>query len=255
MTDPHVVWLQYRPVPPEHVSYENPPPVELETAAFFMRLSEGVAQFDMQKHYATEDEAREAVKGFLRSWEIDSALRFGDTGMQFSFERSHVIDRNPPPPGTALVVTATGRLTMKSSVAATVHVTRRAYPAPPTDFRASPDVETLWQRYQFHRQGREPLPSMAYFCLTQLEVNAGGRRGAASRYALSREVLAKLGELTSKYGDAKTARKAKAMGRPHTPAEVTWLDSAIKRIIQRVGEVDAGATNLQEITLKDLPPV
>ena len=221
-----------------------------------MRLSEGVAKFEMKEHYASEEEAKSVVEEFLRAWEIDSALRIGGTGMLFAFERAQVIDRNPPPPGTVLVAVPTGRLTVRAH-APTVHVTRRAYPAPPAVFRVSPDVETLWQRYQFHRQGSEPLPGMAYFCLTRLEASAGGppkaREKAVTKYAIDKKVLDKLGELSSERGDPKTARKATAMARFHTPAEVAWTESAIRAIIRRVGEVVAGATGLPVITMKDLP--
>jgi len=54
--------------------------------------------------------------------------------------------------------------------------------------------------------GDEPLPSMAYFCLTVLEYQAKNREAAAKQYAIDLKVLKKLGGLTAK-GDPMTARK------------------------------------------------
>lgn len=39
------------------------------------------------------------VKGFLRSWKLKTALDLGRDEMRFQFEDSHVIDRDPLPPG------------------------------------------------------------------------------------------------------------------------------------------------------------
>ncbi len=54
--------------------------------------------------------------------------------------------------------------------------------------------------------GQEPLLSMANFCLTVLEWDAGGRPAAASKYNVNLEVLRKLGYLVSERGDVSTAR-------------------------------------------------
>lgn len=148
-----------------------------------------------------------------------------------------------------------------------MHLTRSVYPAPPTGFKASPNVRTLWDRYQHYREGRESLPGMAYFCLTLLETMAGrqpedaakkrkisnARKKAAEKYHIDENVLAKLGDLSSARGDARTARKATAMARSHTPAEVAWTESAIRAIIHRVGKVDARVTGLALISMKHLP--
>jgi hypothetical protein len=269
MRDPHVVWLEYRLQPSSHVAFENPPPIEHETDTFIMRLSEGVARFEMKEHYASEEEAKSVVEEFLRAWEIYTALRFGAAEMRFSFERPHVIDRKPPPPGTTLVVALADRLTLKGEATVALTAVRRAYPAPPTGFRVSPNVGTLWDRYQHYREGREPLPGVAYFCLTFLETMAGGppegaarkrkiseaRKKAAQKYQIDENVLGKLGDLSSTRGDARTARKVTANMTPLSPAEAAWIDSATREIIRRVGEVDAGATGLPAITMKHLPPL
>src|SRR5579862_7067126 len=75
-------------------------------------------------------------------------------------------------------------------------VGRARYPEPPTDFTADPDVETMWRRWEGFLADREPLPSMAYFCLTVVESH-GGRAGAARRLGISLPVLHTIGRLAT----------------------------------------------------------
>jgi hypothetical protein len=95
---------------------------------------------------------------------------------------------------------------------------------------------------------------MAYFCLTVIEAKAGSRKQAAKLYRISKEVLSKLGELTSDRGDAQTARKIKQSSTltPLSSAESSWINAAVKTIIRRVGEIDLDP-KLPEITMNDLP--
>ena len=67
----------------------------------------------------------------------------------------------------------------------------RKYPSPPLDLAISPDVQTMHDRYMNYLQGREPLSSMAFFCLTVLENSAGGRKAAARKYQIAKRVLEK----------------------------------------------------------------
>ena len=257
MRDPHVASLRYRFVAGETVSFDCPPPVERETEAFRMRLEDGVATFEMLEHHASEDTARECVEGYLRAWEIHVALRFGRGEMHFEFAGADVIDRDPPPPGTGQVVYAKalmGAVGLMDNV--TVHVTRRRYPEPPSGFIASPDVETMWGRYEGYLKGREPLAAMAYACLTLLEASARGRESAAKQYRISLDVLRKLAHLATEIGDEGTARKFSRLRerRPHTGPERAWVEAVVKALIQRAGEwALAPAASRPQITMSDLP--
>jgi hypothetical protein len=168
----------------------------------------------MREHFPAVEEARRVVEDFLRSWEINTALELGRGEMQFQFEDSHVIDRNPPPPGGSefVYVSASGGMKFTGSVISLLRITRKKYPDPPTVFTVTPDVETLWQRYNNYLDGKEPLPSMAYFCLTIVQNKAGGRKSAAKLFLIQEKILFKLGDLTSNKGDAETARKAPKKG-------------------------------------------
>ena len=76
MRDPHVVALRYHIEHSEELtSGDNPPPIERETAAFRMRLADGVATFQMKEHHSSEDSARQVVDEYLRPWEISADKR------------------------------------------------------------------------------------------------------------------------------------------------------------------------------------
>jgi hypothetical protein len=224
-----------------------------------MRLADGTVTFEMKEHYAKAEAAKVAVGEFIRSWELDIALRFGPNEVVFEFQDAELIDRDPPPPGSAIVAVGVGISLGKCSVTATATVTRSRYPEPPNCFAVTPDVETLWERYKQHLEGREPLPSMAYFCYTVATGIAPEGNGSASERAaavlhVDNAVLKKLSELSSRRGDATTARKMQSGVQPFTPSERRWLEFVIKALIRRFGELHCSA-RLAQITMVDLPPL
>jgi hypothetical protein len=122
----------------------------------------------------------------------------------------------------------------------------------------SPDVETLWYRYEGYVQGRELLLGMAFACLTFLEAQVRGRANVAKTYAIDVAILSKLGDFTTNLGDERTARKfhGRSARRPSAPQEAAWIDAAIRMIIRRVGEYAADPTaSLPELSMSDLPPL
>lgn len=254
MNDPHVESLQYHIETDGSCSYESPPPVEYEKDGFRARLEEGVLTVTMKEHHASAASARKAVAEFLRSWEIQAALSVGRGCLRFEHDSAKVVDRHPSPGTNTLVLEP---LVCKVSVGAvTLHIGRSSYPEPPKDFVASPLVETMWHRFEMFLDGREPLASMAYFCLSTIQADAGGRNKAAAKYHVDRGVLDKLGQLTSEVGDSSTARKIDSSStlRPHTPQETEWMKCAVQTIIRRVGEVEASPTaSRPRLTMSDLP--
>ncbi|MDA2921265.1 hypothetical protein MYX76_17530 [Desulfobacterota bacterium AH_259_B03_O07] len=134
-------------------------------------------------------------------------------------------------------------------------VIRNRFPNLPIAFKASPDVESMYQRYEGYLEGKEPLTSMAYMCLTIFEASVRGRRQASIKYHIHRDVLNKMGELTSTRGDKEQPRKA-PFGRPLTPNEEKWILEAVKLLIKRIGQhaFDPGAPKVQ-ITMNDLPGI
>lgn len=255
--DYHVVAMTYSVKSTEDVTYDAPPPVEFETDEAHFRLVDAKLTCQLNVHFSTAEEARAVVNPVLRAWELDADLRLGNGVLRFQYEDAEIVDRTPQPPGTVrghVLFAGVGEMVV-AVAAASAHVTRRAYPAPPGDFRITPDVATLSQRYQGYLEGREPLFAMAYFCLTVLETTAGGRPQAARTFNIHKSVLRKLGELTSDRGDPRSARK---MPTPATPplsgAEDAWIQETIKQIIWRVGD-QRSLANLPPITMVDLPPL
>lgn len=254
--DPHVDSLRYLLRPHEGVEFDNAPPIEHETAAFRMRLESLIATFDMKEHHASEHSARQCVEEWLRAWELDVALRFGQVEIEFVFQNAKIIERDPPPPGT--IHYASAHVTAFVSGQATITIRHGKYPTPPTSLKFSPDVDTMWYRYRGYEQGKEPLASMAYFCLSLLEVSAGGRAQAANQHSVSNPILNKLGEFTTNFGDSRTARKQSkaSTGLDFTVEQTAWMEAAVKLLIRRKAEYDFDPeARLPQLYMTDLPAI
>ena len=259
MRDPHVEWLEY-----ELKSgwvFDDPPPLQWPTPVFDACLSSGLLKAKMRAHFETVQQARAAVEPFLQTWEIDVALIHGRRQITFAFKQAHLVDRNPPPPGSTISGTLTETFSpLSETLTGTVTmVSRNRYPEAPANFCAIPDVLSLWTRYEGFRNGREPLPAMAYFCFTLLESRYGcvggekpSLRVASTRLAVDRAVLKKLSELSTNRGEVSTARKMTPNLKAFTNAERQWLEATILALIRRVGEIAFGYSPLQ-LTLKQLP--
>jgi hypothetical protein len=248
--DLHVVSLHYAIRPSEQVTYVNPQPKEFEREAARFRLADGTLTCEMKMHFSTAQAARDVVEPLLRAWEVDTYLRESRDELRFVFVGADVIDRSPCPQGEVRgVVVTTAPAVMCSGVGmVNVQVTSDQYPQPPPDtFRLNLDTESVLLRYQGYLDGREPLPAMAYFCLTVL----GPRARAEKQYRISGRVLGKIARLTSEYGDRLTARKANAK-RPLSGLERSWLEAAVKMLIWRLGDTRDTAL-LELITMADLP--
>lgn len=224
-----------------------------------MRLADGKLIFQMKTHYPSVEAAKEPIARFLRGWEVDFGLHFGRDEMKFVYEDANVIDRKPPPGEAEAIVEAGTASASFSAPAATIHVTRFEYPNPPQGFCVTPDVETMWHRYQGYLDGREPLAAMAYFCLTLLEAQVDGTGNKIGRnlsiFGIHREVRDKLGRLTAEVGDSESARKFKTSSRDFTKPETAWIEAAVKAMIRRKGEhdYDDDPSSLTCLTMKDLP--
>ena len=242
MNDPRVESLEYRLETDPTTVFESPPPLEHDTLDFDLRLQDGRLLVRMKRDCATVDEARAVVGPFLRAWEVHEAMdRGGREELHFMFETATVIDRRPVPGELSpalLAATGTVRLTAPYAV---LTVSRRSYPPPPENFAFSPDLETLWNRYQGYKLGREPLPTMGYFCLTVIEATYQGRANAGQALNVDLTVLNKLGELTSTRGDKTEARKQKDKPlQPFTPAERRWIDETLRKMIRYLAAATAG---------------
>ena len=251
MNDPHVVALIYRIEHGDSIDYSKAKPLVVEEPGFRLSVEDMRVRFELKKHYATSEEAQTAVASYIRVWEFDATLKSGNPdSFRLRFEKAEIVDRNPTPGAVRLsgcVMGVGGSLSVKLTVSTPY------YPSPPSDLAINPDVETMYGRYMGYRQKREPLPGMAYFCLTVLQASARGRKAAARKYGIDVAVLDKIGDLTANRGGAQ-ARKAGGVATELSHQEHRFLDRAVKAIVRRVAErASAPKGALPTILLMDLP--
>lgn len=258
MNDPHVAALNYRVRHGPEFDYTRTESLRVRTDEFDLQLVDGNARFAMLGHHATEREARASIDDYIRSWELASALECGPNAFKLEFDWAEIEDRKPTP-GVVLVRPRPIRLSVALGTPQVI-VAPPAYPSPPLKSLArSPDVESMYLRYAGHHEGREPLTSMAYFCLTVLEASTGKRqkrlKAAAKKYCIDQRVLTNLRRLASTKGGV-GARKAEGLGRDLTPQEQNFLQSAVRAIIRRAAEVAHDPDSPSKpITLRDLPAI
>jgi hypothetical protein len=256
MNDPHVVTLTYALETADTISFDGAEPLRHETTDFELHLADGILVATPKGDFASVTEARNSLDPLLHSWALSAALNSGRSEIWFKYKDAEVIDRHPPPPGTSRVLKADFGGVVSAVGNITVKLNRTHYPDPPSEFVATPDVESLWHRFEGYRSGREPLLSMSYFCLTFIESIFGGRDNAAIQLGFSKEVLSKLGELTSTHGDTTSARKF-SVGSPQSPlthSEAKWIEETVRWIIRRLGEAATGAP-LSQITMADVETI
>lgn len=264
MGDPHVVYLRYRLVPAN--AEFRAPPIDIDNEDFSIHVGpagEGVpgpfaatatrpagvesdqppsapdteAVFTFKKHHPSERAARDAVRSFLEAWELDDALRVPGRPPRFEFELagSLIVDRAPPPGRDATYVVAGDSNFYVSPTHEAAVVDQ--IPQPPAGFVAEARTRTLWSRWEPYLKREDTLPAAAYACLTYIETEFGpGGRDAADRLRVSRKLLRRINELTSRIGDESTARKFDLTPRrAHTPEEIAFLEAAVTLLIRRVG--------------------
>lgn len=251
MKDPHVESLRYELKTVKDENY-NAPPLRLKRDDYELNLDENLLTITFFKHFAEVEKAKEFVESFLQSWEIYCGITYGQTEISFNYKDAKVIDRNPIKVKITEYVETTYDGNSKISDEVIVSFTRNKYPEPPLNFKASQDVKTLWDRYQGYKEGKEPLFSMGYFCLTYLESQFKGRDNVSRMLNISTNVLNKLGTLLSRRGADKTARKVTKNLKKSTPKERLWIDQAIRKIIQQLGIQNSG-NKPEKLTMSDLP--
>lgn len=261
MRDPHVEYLFFTVDSGRgNMSYQNPKAISFDNDIGNFHLENGKLTVELKKHFSDESQACEEVDSFLRTWEIQADLMHHPGEIRFTFEGSEIVDRNPPPPGESCVAQLEAAEVITVGEKVIVHSTRGEYPEPPSSFVTTLDVEVLHLRWKAHRDGKEPLQGTANFVLTYVEWMAGTRRGASKLFQIHPHVLKQLGRLCSEKGGIlslrKVPKKYKSPGRIDfvelSGQERNWLERAIRIVILRIGEHEAGAS-LAQITLADLP--
>ena len=250
MNDPHVVALNYRITHSDSIDYSEAEALSRDEPEFRLTVESQKVRFEFKEHYATEEEAREELADYIRVWEFDATLSYGNPdSFRLEFEKAEIIDRNPIPGEVRLSGRGEARFAMGGAAALTTVVDK--YPSPPSDIALNSEIETMHQRYMRYRQDREPILAMAYFCLTVLEQNAGGRPNAAAKFKIEKRVLEQIGNLSANKGGPE-ARKAGGTTAGISPQERRFLQRAVKTIIRRAAETEhSRAQNLPIVLLSD----
>lgn len=255
MNDPHVVSLVYRIEHNESIDYSNAESLDRDEPGFRLSVMNGKARFEMKDHFSSFEEAEKAIAIYKRAWEFDAQLVIGPDSFSLVLDRqaSEIIDRSPTP-GCVSVRSVEWLLVTES---AQITVSPPEYPAPPSDIIPNPDAETMHQRYLGHREGLEPLGSMANFCLTVLENSTGEqkkrRASAAEMYHVDKRVLDTIGKLTANKGGPE-ARKADGLGQDFSSRERCFLNQAVRALIRRVAEREHHLNGcLAKISMADFP--
>ena len=261
MNNPHVNALVFGIEHGPALSYsDDAQAIDHDEPGFRVILKDRTVRFELNEHYATTGKARERVRPYVRNWEMDAGLDGRPGDFRLEFQQAEVIDRSPPlptPGGTSISATFTAPT---PTLRASLSVVSPSYPPPPSGLTLKaddPDVKTMYDRLSGYYSNREPLPSMAYFCLTMLEYRRPGRgsqqrRNAAAHYHISKKVLKEIANLSSNKGGDGSARKASAVSTELSREEERFLEAAVKTMIRRAAEVAQNPDgSFQTITLDD----
>ena len=265
MNDPHVTALHYWVEHDESVDYEGASPFEYENETLQVCVKDKQVTIRPKEHYASEEEALEAVDIFVRNWEFDAAIDSGSSRFSLTYTGADIYDRNPAPTPPGVISLAGHVRAGPARMHARLRVGRKSYPSPSSGAMLNVDsnvVQAMLYRLEKHFRGIEPLASMAYFCLTTLMDSVPKGEGKASKhkqtrdhYGISLRVLAQVSRLSSEKGGSE-ARKAVGLGVDFTKEERIFLIAAVRAFIRRIAEKETFTKKcLPEITLADLPAV
>lgn len=243
MQDPHVVALNYRIEHDDLFRYGEAEPLVHEEAEFRLQVRDEMARFEFKDHvhYATETDAQEAIKDFIRRWEFEAGLEGGPGYFRLKCHSGKVVDRNPATEPVAVMVPGPG-VVLHASFEAFSLVPR--YPLPPSHVSLNlydSTVQKMYQRYMDDYRDPNRLTSMANFCLTVLEDSVdkfkrGDKRpNAAAKYNIDKSILGRIGRLCAKKG-GRGARKNQGVDHELTSEERQFLSWSVKQMIRRAAE-------------------
>ena len=239
MNDPHVEALIYVVEHDKSSDYGLAKTLEIEHTTFHLKIEDSEARFELKEHYPTRQQAQQVIQPFLQQWELRASLKAGPGTFALKFKQAEMIDRKPTPGVIALSALPISSSFTTSSPKVTVS---RQYPHPPPERQMNidnPDVQTMLHRYMGYRQGREPLPSMAFFCYDVFAKRFGkDAKHTAEKHKISHTLVKRVSNLASNKGGDQ-ARHQSAICYPLTQPEVQFLEKAVAAMIIRAAMVAA----------------
>jgi hypothetical protein len=129
-------------------------------------------------------------------------------------------------------------------------VQKATYPSPPVGLAADEYVEMIFNTYRNYLDRIVTISHAANFCLTAVEL-AGSVASASPRG--KRDLAAKHFNIQKKVR-GREARKAIGAKVEFSTGERTWLEEAMKKLLQRTAEAASDPTkSYPKLTLADLP--
>lgn len=258
MNQPQVVALIYDVEHGPRVGYKSTARLVCEEDKFLITIESEEVRFQLKEHHATEESARRVVEPYVQRWEFSAGLARGPRTFRLKYRKAEIRDLDPTP--GVVEIRAGSRHATRGGVEITISYDK--YPPPPPEISISPNVQSMYDRFMKYCNRMEPLPSVAYFCVTVLDheaarLNGNGGRGSdrqtVQTFGISRNVLRRIRDLSTNKGGA-AARKATGLQLELTDQEIRFLNKALQAIILRAAEVahNPGATR-DTLTLADLP--
>ncbi len=239
MNDPHVEALIYVVEHDKSSDYSLAKTIEIEHTTFHLKLEDSEARFELKEHYPTWQQAQQAIQPFMQQWELRASLKSGPGTFTLKFNRPEMIDRKPTP---GVISVSALPISFNFTISSPTVTVSRPYSHPPCECRMNidnPDVQTMLHRYMGYRQGREPLPSMAYFCYEVFAKRFGkDAKHPAKKHKISHKLVKRVSNLASNKGGDQ-ARHESAICHPLTQPEVQFLEKAVAAMIIRAAMVAA----------------
>ena len=242
MNDPKVVALIYTVGPVNSKRHDKASPLRYcDSPEFDLTVDDKVARFEFKKFYASEDEAREAVRPFIIHWEFEAAILDGPGSFSLLYERAEIIDQEPSPSEPGVRRLRAHLRIPTPTVSAKISYSALHYPPPPVGGSVKlddPAVVKMKSKYERYCLGGTTLPDAAYFCVDALVESYGGLPAAAKACGISRKVLEDIRKLSS-YKGGEDSRKADSFDVEFTSEEKRFLKRALKAMIIRAAQVAA----------------
>ncbi|MCY4218765.1 MAG: hypothetical protein OXE56_05790 [Gammaproteobacteria bacterium] len=249
MNDPHVKSLIYSiDYDKSVIDWSNAEPLNHDEEDFKIHIEQMKVCFTFKKHYASVASARKSLEDdYIPNWEFDVCLNQKPGTFKLNFFKSDIIDRNPSSPHTLAASFSSGSPVIQTNLAPSQPSN---YPKPPQGMiKRDDNVNIMYERYLGYCAGKEPLPNVAYFCLTMLEtppaedihksnrVTSKKRSEAAKHFGICLKMLNRVGDLSSIKGGA-LARKSDGVGKNKelTSKESDYLKEAVKKMIRCVAK-------------------
>ena len=263
MNDPHVTALHYWVEHDDSVDYDNAVPLDYEDDHVEVHLEKRQLTLRPKKHYASAQEARGFLEGFIRNWEFDAALEAGTREFELKYMDTDICDRNPTPPPPGVVGLSMSARTGPPKANLKLRVGKAKFPSPPAGLEldsSNPTAIAMLSRLDRYLQGRETLAAMSYFCLTVMadgvpvaKRTTDTKKAVRDYYRISVEVQKKVSALSSGKG-GNEARKAEGLQQEFTDEDKKFLLMSVQAFTRRVAERAANPeTNLEMITMADMP--